>query len=117
MDPLDGVPEKILGLNVKTRWQISLNYLIPCVVELFVYISLIIIDGALFYQHLSDRHFLYAWITLGVILTPAVLTFICVLVSDQWPVEVGCGREKGKFFARLLINFLLFPFCAIYRLL
>lgn len=115
MDPLDGVPVKVLGFKVKTRWQITLNYLIPCIFELLVYISLMVIDGALVYQHLYDRHLFYAWITLGVIFVPAVVTFICVMLSDQWPVELGCGSEKGKFFARQLVNLLTFPFCAIYR--
>lgn len=115
MDPLDGIPVKILGYSVKTRWQISLNYLIPCVVELLVYVSLMVIDGATVYQHLLDRHYLFAWITLGVIFVPAVLTFVCVLLSDQWPIENGCGSEKWKFFARQLVNFLLFPFSAVYR--
>lgn len=115
MDPLDGIPERVLGYKVKTKWQISLNYLIPCSVELLVYISLMVIDGAVVYQHLLDRNYFYAWVTLGVIFIPAVLTFFCVLISDQWPEEAGCGSEKWKFFARLLVNFLLFPFCAIYR--
>lgn len=115
MDPLDGVPDKILGYNVKTRWQLSLNYLVPGTVELLVYISVMVIDSATIYQHFLDLKFLYAWISLGVILTPAVITFVCVLLSDQWPVESGCGTEKWKFFGRLSTNFLLFPFCAIYR--
>lgn len=114
-DPLDGVPVKILGYNVKTRWQISLNYLVPCIVELLVYISLMVIDGATVYQHLLDRHSLYAWLTLGAIGFPAVLTFVCVLLSDQWPISDRCGSEKWKFFARTTMNFLLFPFCASYR--
>jgi hypothetical protein len=115
MEPLEGIPVKILGLNVKTRWQIILNYLVPCVVELLVYICVMVIDGALVYQHLYDRQFLYCWITLGLIFVPAVITLICVLVSDQWPIEFGFGSEKGKFLARQLMNFVLFPFCAIYR--
>lgn len=115
MDPLDGVPVKILGYNVKTRWQISLSYLIPCAVELLVYISVMVIDGATIYQHFLDLKYLYAWISMGVIIAPAVFTFICVLFSDQRPIEAGCGSEKWKFFARLLMNFLLFPICAIYR--
>lgn len=115
MEPLDGIPVKILGYNVKTRWQISLNYLIPCVVEILVYISMMVVDGATFYQHLLDRHSLYAWLTLGVVFVPAVITFFCVLISDQWPIENGCGSLKWKFFARIVINLLLFPICAIYR--
>lgn len=114
-DQLDGIPEKILGFSVKTRWQISLNYLVPCIVELIVYICLMVIDGATVYQHLLDRNSLYAWLTLGAVGVPAVLTYFCVLVSDQWPIEVGCGSEKWKFFARTTMNFLLFPFCASYR--
>lgn len=115
MDALDGVPERVLGYKVKTRWQISLNYLIPCVVELLVFISVIVIDSATVYQHLIDRQYFYAWITLGVIFVPAVLTFICVMMSDQWPTESGCSTEKWKFFGRQLMNLLLFPICAVYR--
>lgn len=115
MDPLEGVPVKILGYKVKTKWQVSLNYLIPCVVELLVYISLMVIDGACVYQHLLDRHSLQAWLTLGVIFVPAVLTFICVMMSDQWPSESGCSSEKWKFFGLQVLNLLLFPIFAIYR--
>ncbi|CRL05141.1 CLUMA_CG017985, isoform A [Clunio marinus] len=115
MDPLDGIPEKILGYSVKTRWQISLNYLVPCIIELIVYISLMVVDSAVVYQHLLDRHYLNAWITLGVIFVPPVLTFFCVMISDQWPMESGCGSEKWKFFGRQNVNLLLFPICAVYR--
>jgi hypothetical protein len=115
MEPLEGCPTKILGFSVKTRWQTSLNYLLPSIIELLVYISVMVIDGALVYQHMYDRHFRYCWITLGLIFVPAVVTFICVLFSDQWPVEFGFGSEKGKFLARQVTNFLLFPLCAIYR--
>lgn len=115
MDPLEGVPVKILGYNVKTRWQISLNYLIPCAIELLVYISVMVIDSATIYQHLLDLNYIYAWITMGLIFSPAIITFGCVLLSDQWPIEAGCGVEKWKFFGRLLMNFMLFPICSIYR--
>ena len=115
MDPLDEIPNRILGYKIKTRWQISLSYLIPCSVELLVYISLMVIDSATVYQHLLDRQYLFAWLTLGVVFVPAILTFVCVMFSDQWPTEHGCGGEKWKFFARQSINFLLFPICAIYR--
>lgn len=115
MDPLEGIPVKILGFGVKTRWQISFHYLIPCAIELLVYISLMVIDGATVYQHLLDRKYLFAWLTLGIVFVPAVLTFFCVMLSDQWPTESGCGSEKWKFFARQSMNLLLFPFCAVYR--
>lgn len=115
MDPLEGVPVKILGYKVKTRWQISLNYLIPCTIELLVYISLMIIDSACVYQHFLDRHNLQAWLTLSVIFVPAVLTFNCVMISDQWPIETGCGSEKWTFFGVQVLNLVLFPIFAIYR--
>lgn len=115
MDPLEGVPVRILGYSVKTRWQISLSYLIPCIVELIVYLCLMVVDGATVYQHLLDRNYLYAYITLGVVFVPAGLTFICVLMSDQWPIEGRCGSEKWKFFGLQVVNLLLFPLCAVYR--
>jgi hypothetical protein len=115
MDPLENIPEKILGYGVKTRWQITLNYLIPCIVELLVYITVVVVDGALVYQHIVDENNLWAWITLVIVMIPAILTFICVIVSDQWPIEEGFGSEKRKFFARLTMNLFFFPIGAIYR--
>lgn len=115
MDPLDGVPERILGFKVKTRWQISFNYLIPCIIELLIFISLVTIDGALVYQHLLDRNSLYAWLTLGIICVPAVLTFFSIMFSDQWPAADDESHGRCAFFSRQLMNLLLFPLCAIYR--
>lgn len=115
MDPLEHVAVKILGYSVKTRWQISLNYLLPSICELLVYITVIVVDSALVYQHILDESYLWAWITLTVVIVPAVLTFVCVMVSDQWPAEEGLGAERKKFFRRQLFNLILFPIAAIYR--
>lgn len=116
MDPLENVAVKILGYSVKTRWQICLNYLIPCIIELLVYISVIVIDSALVFQHILDKNFLWGWLTLGVTIIPAILTFICVIVSNQWPIEEGFGSEKRNFFYRQIVNLFAFPIGAIYRL-
>lgn len=115
MDPLDLCPVKILGYSIKTRWQISLNYLIPCTIELLIYLCLMCTNFALIYQHFVDKNYLWAWATLAIIPAPAVICFICVMLSSQWPEELGCGIEKWKFFARQLLNLLFFPICAIYR--
>jgi hypothetical protein len=115
MDPLDEVPEKVLGYKVKTRWQIALFYLIPCIVELMVYVSVTIIDVGVTYQHWIDRHRFYAMITILLILVPAFLTFVCVLLSDQWPIQDDDTREKWIFFGRQLVNLFFFPIAAIYR--
>lgn len=115
MDPFDNISVKILGYSVKTRWQISLNYLIPCTAELLVFIIVMVVDGALIYQHMLDENYIWAWYTLGIIIIPALLTLICILASDQWPIESGFGSEKRKFFAAQLLNFTLFPACATYR--
>lgn len=115
MDPLDNVAVKILGFSVKTRWQITLNYLIPSIIELLVYITVIVVDGALVYQHILDENYLWAWITMGIVIIPAIFTFICIMVSDQWPNEEGFGGEKKKFLGRQIINFVFFPMGAIYR--
>jgi hypothetical protein len=116
MDPLDEIPEKILGYKVKTRWQITLFYLIPCIVELMVYVCLTIIDAGVAYQHWIDRHRLYATITLTVILVPAFLTFVVVMLSDQWPpIQDDDSKERWIFFGRQLVNLFLFPIAAIYR--
>lgn len=116
MDPLDEIPEKVLGYKVKTRWQIVLYYLIPCIVELMVYVSLTIIDVGVSYQHWIDRRRLYAAITISFIFVPAILTFVCVMLSDQWPIEgENSSKEKWIFFGRQLVNLLLFPVAAVYR--
>lgn len=115
MDPLENVSEKILGYSIKTKWQITLNYLIPCIVEVLVYITVIVVDGALVYQHILDQNYLWAWITLGIVIVPALLTFICVVVSDQWPIEEGFRSEKRRFLLRQIVNLFFFPIGAIYR--
>ena len=115
MDPLENIPEKILGYGVKTKWQITLNYLIPSIVELLVFITIIVVDSALVYQHIVDENYLWAWITLGIVVVPAILTFICVILSDQWPIEDVFGCERRKFFGKQIINLLFFPLAATYR--
>lgn len=115
MDPLENVPVKILGFSVKTRWQITLNYMIPSIIELIIYITVIVVDGALVYQHMLDKNYLLAWITMGIVIVPAIFTFICVMVSDQWPIEEGFGSEKRKFLYRQIINLVVFPIGALYR--
>lgn len=115
MDPLENITEKILGYSIKTKWQITLNYLIPCIVEVLVYITVIVVDSSLVYQHISDQNFLWAWITLAIVIVPALLTFICVVVSDQWPIEEGFRSEKRKFLLRHIVNLFFFPIGAIYR--
>lgn len=115
MDPLENVAVKILGFSVKTRWQISLNYLIPSIIELLVYIAVVVVDGALVYQHILDQNYLWAWITISIVIIPVILTFICEMASDQWPVEEGFGSEKKKFLSRQIFNLIFFPIGAIYR--
>lgn len=120
MDQLDGIPERVLGLRVKSRWQIVLHYLLPSVMELIVYVSLSTIDIGVAYRHWTDRHRLYALITLALILVPALLTFVCVMLSDQWPLTEeggGCCGSKSHwhFFALQLVNLVCFPIAAIYR--
>jgi len=112
MDPLNFVPAKVLGFKVKTRWQISFHYLVPCTIELFVFIAIMVTDSGIIYQHYRDRNYLFAALTLSAIVVPAILCFICVMLSDQWPVEKG---DKCTFFARQLMNLFLFPIAAIYK--
>ena len=113
MDPLENCPIKILGYKVKTKLQISLSYLIPTVCECLVFISLMTVDGALVYQHFIDKNYFYAYLSVVLIPLPAILCFICVMFSDQWPNKTCCG--KFKFFLIQLLNALLFPIGAIYR--
>ncbi|CAO1431411.1 unnamed protein product [Diamesa serratosioi] len=113
MDPLENCPMKILGYKVKSKLQISLNYLIPTVCECLVFISLMTVDGSLVYQHFIDKNFFYAYLSLGFVILPAILCFLCVIISDQWPNEACCG--KLIFFFDQLINTVFFPIGALYR--
>lgn len=123
MDQLDGIPERVLGLRVKSRWQIVFHYLLPCAMELVVYVSLSTIDVGVAYRHWIDRNRLYAAITLALTLVPALLTFVCVMLSDQWPTSQNddsgsgwCGSKSyWHFFARQLVNLVCFPIAAVYR--
>jgi hypothetical protein len=110
------IPVKILGYGLKTKSQIVFHYLLPCVVEIIVYISIIVVDAALFWQHFTDKNYAYSYYTLSLIIFPALLTFLCIMVSDQWPVdETRFGPKKRAFLLKQILKFLLFPIFSTYR--
>lgn len=112
---MDNIPEKVLGYSVKTRWQISLNYLIPCTVELLVYLTVMVVDSALVYQHLLDENNFYAWITLFIVITPGILTFSLSILSPNQKSEDANIKSVFKFIMIQLLYFLTFPIGATYR--
>lgn len=116
MDCLDGVSKCVLGYQVKTRTQIVLTCLIPAIIELLVYISLVTSDIAVAIQHIRDQNPIWAALTITFLCLPALVCFCSVITSPwQWPEEEGCGNGNIKFFFRQTFNFLFFPIGAVFR--
>lgn len=112
---MDNIPVKIIGYSIKTRWQITLSYLIPCIVELLVYITVMVTDGALIYQHFLDGNQSFALITLAFLIIPAFVTFIIIILTPADPYNESKCNSILRLIAIQLLNFTLFPICALYR--
>lgn len=129
-DVLDGVPKHVLGWPIKTKTQITLTWIIPTVLELFVYIVLITSDISVCVQHFIEQNYVWASLTLAFIWLPAVLCFCTIITSPwQWPDYYvdnnndcdcnrdpdGCSTPCVQFVFRLIFNFVCFPVGAISR--
>lgn len=112
---MDNIPVKIIGYNIKTRWQITLSYLIPCIVELLVYITVMVVDGALIYQHLLDGNQSFALITLAFLIIPAFVTFIITILTPADPFSETKSSSILRLISIQFLYFILFPICALYR--
>lgn len=120
MDELDGAPNQVLGLRHKTRTQIVLKCLIPSILELLVYMTVIMADICVTIQHFRDKNPLFGAITLTLIWLPPIACFISIVISPwQWPdvddEQSGCSTIHVKFFGKQIFNFVLFPLGAVYR--
>ncbi len=115
MDVLD-TPNSILGWTIKTRMQITLTWLIPSIMQLLVYVTIIAVDCGLVVQHLLTKNLLWGYLTLSFIIAPALLCFIFILLSPtQWPEPIGWSKENRKFLGRQIVHLIVFPVGAIYR--
>jgi hypothetical protein len=112
---MDNIAVKVIGYSIKTRWQITFSYLIPCIIELLVYITVMVVDGALIYQHFFDGNQSLALITLSFLIIPAFITFVISILKPADPYS----ESKPKSILRLLLiqfsYLMIFPMCALYR--
>lgn len=117
MEELDGVPQTVLGHQIKTRTQITLTCLVPTTLELFTYITVIVADLGVVVAHFKDSNNIYASLTLALICLPAIGCFCSIVVSPwQWPSDQAvCDRENSRFFGRQTFNLIFFPVGAVYR--
>lgn len=125
MDLVENTPQTLMGWPIKTRMQIWFNWIIPVVLEQFVYIVLITADVAVTYQHFIEGNHLYAALTLSFIWLPALLTFCSIIISPQsWPnFKIISENEDENSRCRLCITFVgiiivngvLFPIGAMAR--
>lgn len=134
MDAVECAPKCLLGWPIKTKTQIWFNWIIPIVLEQFVYVVLMVADVAVTYQHFIDGNHLWAGLTLTFIWLPAICCFGTVITSPwNWPdyytdpaadvnttntdpVEGrGTNKQCLQFVFVLAFNVLLFPLGALAR--
>lgn len=127
MDEIECAPKCLLGWPIKSSTQIWFNWIVPIALELFVYIVLIVADGAVTYQHFIDGNHLWAGLTLTFLYLPAILCFCSIITSPwNWPdfypgtsttEEIGTGASKQclQFILVLAFNVLFFPVGSLAR--
>lgn len=94
-DVLVGIPHQLFGYQLKTKTQIVLQYLLPAIVELCIYIILTVADVALIVQHFRDTHAIWASLTLTFVVLPATLCFITIIASpSQWPGKWQTRKQQ-----------------------
>ena len=112
---MDNIPVQIIGYNIKTRWQITLSYLIPCIIELLVFITVMVTDSALIFQHIADGNQLTAMITMSFIIIPAVVTFIITILKPADPFSDSKPTSILRLISFQFFYLIFFPICALYR--
>lgn len=112
---MDNIPVQIIGYNIKTRWQITLNFLIPCIIELFVFITVMVIDSALIYQHTLDGNKSLAMITFSFVIIPAIVTFIITILKPADPFNDSKHISILRLISFQFLYLMIFPICALYR--
>jgi len=112
---MDNIAVKVIGYNLKTRWQITFSYLIPCIIELLVYITVMVVDGALIYQHFLDGNQSLALITLSFLIIPALITFVTSILAPADPYSESKSTSILRLFLIQFLYLMIFPMCALYR--
>lgn len=131
MDEIECAPKCLLGWPIKSSTQIWFNWIVPITLELFVYIVLIVADGAVTYQHFIDENHLWAGLTLTFLWLPAILCFCSIITSPwNWPDyysaadgtdtttddnESGASKQCLQFILVLAFNVLFFPVGSLAR--
>lgn len=125
MDSVDCAPKCLLGWPIKTKTQIWFNWIVPTALELFVYVTLIVADVAVTYQHFIDDNHLWAGLTLAFVWLPAILCFGTIITSPwNWPdyydknvpeSDNGVNKQCLQSILVLAFNVLLFPVGALAR--
>ncbi|XP_037956180.1 uncharacterized protein LOC119685856 isoform X1 [Teleopsis dalmanni] len=107
-------PNHILGYVIRSRTRIYISYLIPAVLELIVYITQIVADCSVSYEHFESNQPAFGWGTLVLVLMPPLLTF-CSVVSSTEHRNNPKYKNGLSFVIHQLIQLLLFPLLIIYR--
>lgn len=116
MDEFDGIPKKVLGVDIKVKTQITLACLVTAILELLIYLTVTLADIAVTIQHFRDGNSMYGSLTVTILCLPAIICFISIMLSPwQWPEEEGCHSENTTFLIKQLFNLICFPIGAVYR--
>ncbi|RZC36893.1 uncharacterized protein BDFB_005785, partial [Asbolus verrucosus] len=111
---------KLEGVN-STDWMALdldayVNYLVPSITSLILYMFLFASDSALVFRHYKDDNPIWASLTLFLMYLPSLCSYI-LIVSDWelWPEMVGCGLTNFLWFLLKTLQHMFFPVWAMWR--
>ncbi|XP_077275048.1 uncharacterized protein LOC143904327 isoform X2 [Temnothorax americanus] len=108
---------RCMKIPLKSTEQIYLIFLVPTLVNCFVYIIHFAADFVVAIQHFKEENPLWGMSTLAIIYAPALMYFILTVSRPDWWMTEGDKVSKGVlgWFGLQVCQFIGFVFFVLYR--
>lgn len=108
---------RCMKIPLKSTEQIYLIFLIPTLINCFVYIIHFAADLVVAIQHFKEENPLWGMSTLAIIYAPALMYFILTISRPDWWMTEDDKVSKGVlgWFALQICQFIGFVFFVLYR--
>jgi hypothetical protein len=106
----------LLNYELTPRQDALVNYLLPSVSSLILFILLFASDSALVFRHYKDENPIWAHVTLFIMFFPSLCSYMMIISSwELWPHMYGCGLENFAWFLIKTLEHLFYPVWAMWR--
>lgn len=106
-----------MKISLKSTEQIYLIFLIPALINCFIYIINFAADFVVAIQHFKEENSLWGVCTIAIMYAPALMYFILTISRPDWWMTDDDKVSKGVvgWFALQVLQFIGFVFFVLYR--